>query len=158
MFTEVPFCSTQFYGKYCNFIFVCFIFIRFEINNITGLINNNMGRDTCIPLTSVYSDEPVQPLFKLRNSKLCSISSLTVIEYSSLIRLRVCAGWSETLMVAHTTLLEISCRGSICPGHGNSYRPHVQPTKTLISLHCYKAYSSDYNNRIYFQSTVMGFP
>ena len=31
----------------------------------------------------------------------------------ALIRLCVCAGWSEHLLVAHTTLLEISCRGSI---------------------------------------------
>ena len=31
----------------------------------------------------------------------------------ALIRLRVCAGWSEPLLVAHTTLLEISCHGSI---------------------------------------------
>ena len=31
----------------------------------------------------------------------------------ALIRLRVCASWSEPLLVAHTTLLEISCRGSI---------------------------------------------
>ena len=30
----------------------------------------------------------------------------------ALIRLRVCAGWSAPLLVAHTTLLEISCRGS----------------------------------------------
>ena len=30
----------------------------------------------------------------------------------ALISLRVCAGWSEPLLVAHTTLLEISCRGS----------------------------------------------
>ena len=30
-----------------------------------------------------------------------------------LIRLRVCAGSSEALLVAHTTLLEISCCGSI---------------------------------------------
>ena len=30
----------------------------------------------------------------------------------ALIRLRVCAGWSEALLVAHTTLLEISCRSS----------------------------------------------
>ena len=30
----------------------------------------------------------------------------------ALIRLRVCAGCSEALLVAHTTLLEISCRGS----------------------------------------------
>ena len=33
--------------------------------------------------TSVNSGEPVQPPFKLRNSKRCSVSSLTVIEYSS---------------------------------------------------------------------------
>ena len=30
----------------------------------------------------------------------------------SLISLRVCADWSEPLLVAHTTLLEISCLGS----------------------------------------------
>ena len=34
-------------------------------------------------LTCVDSDEPVQPPFKLRNSKCCLASSLTVIEYSS---------------------------------------------------------------------------
>ena len=34
-------------------------------------------------LGSVDSDEPVQPPFKLRNSKRCSASSLRVIEYSS---------------------------------------------------------------------------
>ena len=34
-------------------------------------------------LTSVDSDEPVQPPVKLRNSKGCSGSSLTLIEYSS---------------------------------------------------------------------------
>ena len=34
-------------------------------------------------LTSVDSDEPLQPLFKLRNFKWCSVSSLTIIEYSS---------------------------------------------------------------------------
>ena len=27
--------------------------------------------------------------------------------------MRVCAGWSEPLLVAHTTLLEISCHGSL---------------------------------------------
>ena len=31
----------------------------------------------------------------------------------ALIRLRVCAGWSEPLMVAHTILLEISSRVSL---------------------------------------------
>ena len=37
----------------------------------------------CGILTSVDSDEPLQPPFKLRNSKWCSVSSLTIIEYSS---------------------------------------------------------------------------
>ena len=37
----------------------------------------------CGILTSVDSDEPVQPHFKLRNSKWYSVSSLTLIEYSS---------------------------------------------------------------------------
>ena len=37
----------------------------------------------CGSLTSVDSNEPVQPPFKLRNCKSCSVSSLTVIEYSS---------------------------------------------------------------------------
>ena len=31
----------------------------------------------------------------------------------ALIRLRVCAVWSEPLLVAHNTMLEIACRGSI---------------------------------------------
>ena len=34
-------------------------------------------------LTSVDSDEPVHSPFKFRNSKWCSVSSLTLIEYSS---------------------------------------------------------------------------
>ena len=37
----------------------------------------------CCILISVDSDEPMQPPFKLRNSKLCSVSSLTLKEYSS---------------------------------------------------------------------------
>ena len=67
----------------------------------------------CSVLARIDS-EPVQPPVKLRNSKCCSVSSLTVIEYSSdvLIRLHVCAGWSEPSLVTHTTLLEISCCGS----------------------------------------------
>ena len=40
-------------------------------NNVAGI------------LTSVDSEEPVQPPFKLRNSECFSVSSLTVIEYSS---------------------------------------------------------------------------
>ena len=39
--------------------------------------------------------------------------NLILIEYAkALIRLCVCAGWSEPLLVAHTTLLEIPCSGS----------------------------------------------
>ena len=37
----------------------------------------------CGILTSADSGEPVQPPFKRRNSKWCSVSSLTLIEYSS---------------------------------------------------------------------------
>ena len=37
----------------------------------------------CGILTSVDSYKPVQPPVKLRNSKWCSVSSLTVIEYLS---------------------------------------------------------------------------
>ena len=37
----------------------------------------------CDILTSVDSDAPMQPPFKLRNSKCCSVSSLTLKEYSS---------------------------------------------------------------------------
>ena len=36
----------------------------------------------CGILTSVDSDKPVQPPFKLRNSKWCGVSSLILIEYS----------------------------------------------------------------------------
>ena len=37
----------------------------------------------CGILTSVDTDEPLQPPFKIRNSKRCSVSSLTIMEYSS---------------------------------------------------------------------------
>ena len=37
----------------------------------------------CGSLKSVDSDKPVQPRVKLRSSKLCSVNSLTVVEYSS---------------------------------------------------------------------------
>ena len=71
----------------------------------------------CGILTSVDSEEPVQPPVKQRNSKWCSVSSLTVIEYSSDKQMLwpVCTyaqGWSEPLLVANTMFLEISCHGS----------------------------------------------
>ena len=58
----------------------------------------------------------MQPSFNLRNSKLCSVSSLShrifKRQAKALIRLRVYEGWPETLVVAHTILLEFSCHGS----------------------------------------------
>ena len=46
----------------------------------------------------------MQPPFKLRILKRLA---------KALIRLRVCAGWSDALLIAHTTLFEISCTDSI---------------------------------------------
>ena len=84
----------------------------------------------CAILTSVDSDEPVQPPVKLRNTKLSSISSLTLIiikrQAKALISLRVCAGSSEPLLVAHTTLLEISCRCSFVPA------ANIVPAEILV--------------------------
>ena len=56
-----------------------------------------------------FWQEPVRLLstITLRNSKWCSVSSLTVRLAMALIRRRICAGWSEPLIVSHTTLLEI---------------------------------------------------
>ena len=44
--------------------------------------------------------------------QLLSIHRIFKRAAKALIRLRLCTGWSEPLMVAHTTLLEISCHGS----------------------------------------------
>ena len=67
----------------------------------------------CGSLTSVVSDQPAQPPFKLRNSKWCSVSSLNSQRISKrLAKTLIRPGWSEALLVAHTTLLEIPCRGS----------------------------------------------
>ena len=63
----------------------------------------------CAILTSVYSDETVQPAFKLRNSVWYFVSNTHRIfkrPAKSLIRLSVCAGWSESLLAAHTTLCQ----------------------------------------------------
>ena len=66
----------------------------------------------CGILTSVGSDKPVQLPFKLRNSKWCSVSSLTIIECSSDKQML----WSDCAYAQAdlrlTTLLAISCNGS----------------------------------------------
>ena len=50
--------------------------------NIHDHLSRGMWFPTMWYLPSVSSDEPVQPPFKLRNPKWCSVSSLTLIEYS----------------------------------------------------------------------------
>ena len=59
--------------------------ILVELPEEFGIINWAVTCDfkQCGSLTCVDSDQPVQPLVKLRNSKCCLVSSLTVIEYSS---------------------------------------------------------------------------
>ena len=77
------------------------------------MISNNCGI-----LTSADSDEPVQPHLSLELQMMFSqymelnIHRIFKRLAMALISLRVCAGWSETLLGAHTTLLEISCCGS----------------------------------------------
>ena len=56
-----------------------YIFTLVYIHNLATTCDFQL----CGILTSVDSDEPVQSPVMLRNSKLCSFSSLTVIEYSS---------------------------------------------------------------------------
>ena len=51
-----------------------------HVDNIWAV---SCGFQQCGILTCVVSDEPLQPPFKLRNSKWYSVSSLTIIEYSS---------------------------------------------------------------------------
>ena len=68
----------------------------------------------CGILTSVDSDKPVKPPFKLQMMFGQQLSTHRTFKRlaKALIRLHVCPGWSEPLLVAHTTLLEISCCGS----------------------------------------------
>ena len=52
----------------------------------------------------------------------------------ALIRMHVFAGWSEALLVAHITLLKISCRASYGPRREKTYLRGVQITKEQTSL------------------------
>ena len=58
-----------------------------------NVISNNIAISK-----SVDSDEAVQSPLKLRNSKFCSVSSLShrmsKLQATALVRLPVCAGWS----------------------------------------------------------------
>ena len=67
------------------YITYCYILFR---EGKTPKLKKKMSHVTCDfqqcgLLTSVDSDEPVQPHVKLSNSECCSVSSLTVIEYLS---------------------------------------------------------------------------
>ena len=50
-----------------------------EINSVPDIWTMTCYFQQCGILSSVDSDEPVEPPVKLRNSKWCSVSSLTVI-------------------------------------------------------------------------------
>ena len=56
-----------------------------ERNTFMIIINSTSACDfqQCGILTCVDSEEPLQSPFKLRNTKWCSVRSLTIIEYSS---------------------------------------------------------------------------
>ena len=54
-----------------------------KIKELKNMIESRYDFQQCGILTSVDSDEPVQPPDKLRNSKCCSVSSLGILEYSS---------------------------------------------------------------------------
>ena len=81
----------------------------------------------CCILTSVYSYEPLQPPFKLRNSIFKWLAK-------ALIRLRVCAGWYEALMVTQVQWA-VACNFQQCGifTSVDSYEP-VQPPFKLRNL------------------------
>ena len=88
----------------------------------------------CGILTSADSDEPVQPPFKLINSKWCSDSSLTLVEYSSdLQRL-----WSDCAFA------QADLR------HCRSHIPHC--CKSHVAAQINKKIMITYRYSIYFQS------
>ena len=81
---------SNFHPFFCSFLtFTVWLTQSFSKRSIyCNMKINHLWAKTCDfqqcgILTSIDSDQPVQPPFKLRNSKWCSVSSLTVIEYSS---------------------------------------------------------------------------
>ena len=80
----------------------------------------------CGILTNVDSDEPLQPPFKLTNSKCCSVSSLTVIELS-----RNFAG--RTYHIVGNLMLRLKC--SFFSDHVCSFS-FVQRYGLLINASC----------------------
>ena len=83
----------------------------------------NWAATQCGILTSVDSDEPVQPPFKLTNSKRCSVSSLTLRIFmrlaKALIRLCICTGWSVALLIVGNLMSRLNY---ILPRHRTQSR------------------------------------
>ena len=89
--TTTVYCNTEMNNLFneAGLLFNGNVLIR--SNNVIVMFNNmRLKKNMTEPrheisnnLASVDSDEPLQPPFKLRNSKWCSVSSLTIIEYSS---------------------------------------------------------------------------
>ena len=83
----------------------------------------------CGILARIGSDEPVRPPFKLETSNAnWSIGFKRLAK--ALLRLHICAGWSKPLVLAHTTLLEISYCGPFI-GAKNALRLY---TRTKLHL------------------------
>ena len=57
--------------------------VVWDFTSINNLWAATCDFQQCGILIYVDSNEPLQPPFKLRNTKWCSVSSLTIIEYSS---------------------------------------------------------------------------
>ena len=93
------------------------ISIETHITCLDPLSPSRSANVRCGILARIGSDEPVRPPFK-RLAK-------------ALISLRTCAGWSKPLVLAHTTLLEISYFGPFI-GAKNALRLYIR-TKLHLS-------------------------
>ena len=81
--TELTCCSSSSLKKYKSTCQVLTNWLRHKSVKFSTISAVACDFQQCGILTSVDSDELLQPLIKLRNSKLCSVSGLTLIEYSS---------------------------------------------------------------------------
>ena len=84
----------------------------------------------CDSLARIGSDEPVRPPFKLKTPNANRSIVLKRLA-KALIRLCICTGWSKLLVLAHTTLLEISYYGPYI-GVRNALRLYIR-TKLHLS-------------------------
>ena len=78
-----------------------------------------------------FKTEKLQMMF----GQLLNSHSIFKRQAKALIRLRVCAGWSEALLVALTTLLEISCRGSFYTFRFLKEVPYLSDAETREGKH-----------------------